>query len=146
MRRLSVNPNDAQLVRIYTQKTNGGSPSIPDLTPIGGTAGNTADFEVVVEGEAGDVLAGSGQPYTLTISAIDLTDVSNPNDANNLFTKTVAESFSAAFGWPRYRKVFNIQLNDVPAVRDDLVQYFAVLNSQNQVDSSVESPRFTLTQ
>jgi hypothetical protein len=141
-----VNPNDAQLVRIYTQKTNTLVPSIPDLTPIGGTAGNTADFEVVVEGEAGNVLGASAQPYTLTISAIDLTDVRNPNDANNIFTVTVNEAFNAANGWPKYQKVFKITLNDVPAVRDDLVKYFAVLNSQNEVDSSAESQVFSLTQ
>jgi hypothetical protein len=141
-----VNPNDARLNRIYTQKANGGAPNVADLTPIGGTSGNTANFEVVVEGEAGNVLGGSGQPYTLTISAIDLTDVRNPNDANNAFTVTVNEAFSGANGWPLYRKVFPIQLNDVNAVRDDLLKYFAVLNSQNEVDSSAESDVFSLSQ
>lgn len=141
-----MNPNEARLNRIYTQKTNGGAPSIPDLTPIGGTNGNTADFEVVVEGEAGNVLGASGQPYTLTITSIDLTDVRNPNDGDNVFTVTVNEAFDATNGWPLYRKVFRIPLNNVTVVRDDLVKYFAVLNSQNEVDSSIESDVFSLSQ
>jgi hypothetical protein len=141
-----VNPNEARLTRIYTQKTNGGAPGVEDLTPIGGTNGNVADFELVVEGEAGAVLGASAQPYTLTISAIDLTDVRNPNDGNNAFTITVNEAFNAASGWPLYRTVFRIQLNDVPSVRDDLLKHFAVLNSQNEVDSSVESQVYSLSQ
>jgi hypothetical protein len=141
-----VNPNEARLTRIYTQKANGGAANVADLTPIGGTNGNAANFEVVVEGEAGNVLGNSAQPYTLTLSAIDLTDVRNPNDANNTFTITVNEAFNAASGWPLYRKVFNVQLNDVSLVRDDLIQYIAVLNSQNEVDSSVQSDVFALSQ
>jgi hypothetical protein len=141
-----VNPNEARLTRIYTQKANTGVASVEDLTPIGGTSGNATNFEVVVEGEAGNVLGNSAQPYTLTLSAIDLTDVRNPNGGGNDFTITVNEAFNGTSGWPLYRKVFNVQLNDVGAVRDDLIKYFAVLNSQNEVDSSVESDVFTLSQ
>jgi hypothetical protein len=141
-----VNPNDARLTRIYTQKANGGAPNVADLTPIGGTSGNATNFEVVVEGEAGNVLGASGQPYRLTLSAIDLTDVRNPDGGGNTFTIAVNEAFDGASGWPLYRKVFNVQLNDVSAVRDDLLKYFAVLNSANEVDSSVESDVFSLSQ
>lgn len=141
-----MNPNEARLTRIYTQKANGGAPSVADLTPIGGTSGNATNFEVVVEGEAGNVLGASAAPYTLTLSAIDLTDVRNPNGGGNTFSITVNEAFNAANGWPLYRKVFNIQLNDVGSVRDDLLKYYAVLNSQNEVDSSVESDVFSLSQ
>jgi hypothetical protein len=142
-----MNPNDAQLVRIYTQKSNGGQPTGPDLTPIGGTAGNVADFEVVVEGEAGRVLGNSGAPYRLTVSAIDLTDVNNPNSAANVFSHTFSEAWTTAL-WlsPNYRKVIRVRLNNVAAVKGDMLRYMAVLNAQNEVDSSVESPVFTLTQ
>ena len=141
-----MNPNEARLTRIYTQEANGGVANVEDLTPIGGTSGNATSFEVVVEGEAGNVLGNSSQPYRLTLSAIDLTDVRNPEGGGNTFTITVNEAFDSGSGWPLYRKVFNVQLNDVSAVRNDLVKYFAVLNSQNEVDSSVESDVFTLSQ
>jgi len=142
-----MNPNHSQLIRIYTQKTNGGVAAAPDLTPIGGTVGDIADFEVVIEGEAGTVLGDSGAPYTLALSAIDLTDVNNPNSAANVFTHTFNEAWTKAL-WlsPTYRKVVKVTLNDVPSVRGDMLRYMAVLNAQNQVDSSIESEIFTLTQ
>jgi hypothetical protein len=137
-----MNPNDARLVRIYTRKQNG---VVADETPIGGTNGGTASFEVVVEGEAGDVLGASGAPYQLRISAIDLTDVNNPESAQNDFTQDANAAFQAP-DWPQFRKVFTVALNDVPAVRNHTLRYMATLNAANEVDSAIESELFSLTQ
>jgi hypothetical protein len=137
-----MNPNDARLVRIYTRKQGG---VVSDETPIGGTVGNAAQFEVVVEGEAGNTLGGSGQPYQLRISAIDLTDVNNPESAQNDFTQDANAAFQPP-DWPQFRKVFTVALNNVPAVRNHTLKYMATLNSANEVDSAIESELFSLTQ
>ena len=138
-----MNPNEARLVRIYTRQLNG---VVADETPIGDTAGIAAQFEVVVEAEAGATLGGSLQPYQLRISAIDLTDVTNPNSGANNFTQNANAAFDPAIGWPQFRQVFTVLLNDVPAIRNHTLRYMATLNSANEVDSAIESDLFSLTQ
>jgi hypothetical protein len=137
-----MNPNDAKLVRIYTRKQGG---AVSDETPIGGTNGNNAQFEVVVEGEAGAVLGGSGAPYQLRISAIDLTDVDNPNSAQNNFSQAADAAFQAP-DWPQFEKVFTVSLNNVNDVQNHTLRYMATLNAANEVDSAIESDLFSMTQ
>jgi hypothetical protein len=140
-----MNPNDARLVRIYTRKQHG---TVSSETPIKDTVENTAQFEVVVEGEAGVVLMDSGARYTLRISAIDLTELKNPNDPGvNDFTQTFDEAFIGGAWRPQYTKVITVTLRDVAAVRDHTLRYFATLNSYNNtVDSAIESLPFSLMQ
>ena len=54
----------------------------------------SGSFDLVLEAVAGSALGSSGAPYTLTISAIDLTAVSQPWPA-----QTLRQAFDAASGW-----------------------------------------------
>ena len=83
-----MNANDATLTRLATART-------------GSTAGHPApnapassSFDLILQGGAGSALGNSGTPYTLTISAIDLTSVTQ-----GWPTLTLHQSFDAASGW-----------------------------------------------
>jgi len=83
-----VNANDATLTRLATART-------------GSTAGHPApnapaasSFDLILQAAAGSALGGSGTPYTMTISAIDLTSVTQ-----GWPTLTLHQSFDAASGW-----------------------------------------------
>jgi hypothetical protein len=83
-----VNANDATLTTLATAQ-NGSM--VADNTP---NAPANACFDLVVAAAAGSALGSSGAPYTLTISAIDLTAVSQPWP-----TQTLHQAFDAANGW-----------------------------------------------
>ena len=83
-----MNANDATLTRLATART-------------GSTAGHPApnapaasSFDLILQAAAGSALGGSGTPYTMTISAIDLTSVTQ-----GWPTLTLHQSFDAASGW-----------------------------------------------
>jgi len=83
-----VNANDATLTGLATDHT-------------GSTAGHAApnapaanSFDLILQAAAGNALGNSGTPYTLTISAIDLTAVTQ-----GWPTLTLHQSFDAASGW-----------------------------------------------
>jgi hypothetical protein len=69
--------------------------------PTGSTVGHPApnapaagSFDLIVQAAAGSALGNSGMPYTLTISAIDLTAVTQ-----GWPTLTLHQAFDAANGW-----------------------------------------------
>jgi len=83
-----VNASDATLTGLATAHT-------------GSTAGHPApnapaasSFDLILQAAAGSALGNSGTPYTLTISAIDLTSVTQ-----GWPTLTLHQSFDAASGW-----------------------------------------------
>jgi hypothetical protein len=83
-----VNANDATLTELATART-------------GSTAGHPApnapaahSFDLIVQATAGSALGNSGTPYTLSISAIDLTTVTQ-----GWPTQTLHQAFDAADGW-----------------------------------------------
>jgi len=85
---MAVNANDAALTELATAHT-------------GSTAGHLApnapaadSFDLILQAAAGSALGNSGTPYTLTISAIDLTAVTQ-----GWPTLTLHQSFDAANGW-----------------------------------------------
>jgi len=57
-------------------------------------APGASSFDLILHAAAGSALGGSGTPYTLTISAIDLTAVTQ-----GWPTLTLHQSFDAASGW-----------------------------------------------
>ena len=59
-----MGPDDVELARVYTADTGS---SVSDLTFKSGTG-----FDVVVEAEAGNAAAGSGQPWDISIVVRDL--------------------------------------------------------------------------
>jgi hypothetical protein len=83
-----VNANDAALTALATAQTGS---MVADNTP---NAPANATFDLVIEAAAGSALGSSGAPYTLTISAIDLTAVTQPWPA-----RTLHQAFDTASGW-----------------------------------------------
>ena len=80
--------NDATLPELATAQTGS---MVADAAP---NAPANPGFDLVLTAVAGSALGSSGAPYTLTISAIDLTAVSQPWPAQALH-----QSFDAASGW-----------------------------------------------
>jgi hypothetical protein len=83
-----VNANDATLIALATAQTGS---TVADNTP---NAPANPGFDLVLHAVAGSALGSSGAPYTLTISAIDLTAVSAPWPP-----QTLHQAFDAASGW-----------------------------------------------
>ena len=83
-----MNANDAMLTALVTAQTGS---TVADTAP---NAPASASFDLVLEAVAGSALGGSGTPYTLTISAIDLTAVSQ-----GWPTQTLHQAFDTANGW-----------------------------------------------
>jgi len=83
-----VNANDATLTELATAQSGS---MVADNVPNAPASGS---FDLVLEAVAGSALGSSGAPYTLTISAIDLTTVSRPWPAQILH-----QAFDTASGW-----------------------------------------------
>ena len=83
-----MNANDATLTELATAQSGS---MVEDNAPNAPASGS---FDLVVEAVAGSAVGNSGAPYTLTISAIDLTAVNQ-----GLPTQTLHQAFDAASGW-----------------------------------------------
>lgn len=83
-----MNANDAALTELATAQSGS---RVADTTPNAPAGGS---FDLVMEAVAGSALGSSGAPYTLTISAIDLTAVSRPWPPQILH-----QAFETASGW-----------------------------------------------
>ena len=83
-----MNANDAMLTAVATAQTGS---TVADTAP---NAPASASFDLILLAAAGSSLGSSGTPYTLTISAIDLTVVSQ-----GWPTQTLHQAFDAANGW-----------------------------------------------
>ena len=83
-----MNANDALLTAVATAQTGS---TVADTAP---NAPASASFDLIIRAAAGSALGSSGAPYTLTISAIDLTVVSQ-----GWPTQTLHQAFDAANGW-----------------------------------------------
>jgi hypothetical protein len=83
-----VNANDAMLAELATaQRGSMVNGDAPNASAGGG-------FDLIIAAAAGSALGNSGAPYTLTISTIDLTAVSQPWPPQILH-----QAFNAASGW-----------------------------------------------
>src|SRR5271165_2817416 len=91
--------NDGALTRLITVHTGGTVEDPAPNTPVPG--GSPApNFDLHLEGVAGNALGSSGATYTLTITALDLTAGAgasglDPGGPGGMF----AQSFSAGSGW-----------------------------------------------
>ena len=63
-----MNANDARLSRLFTAETGS---KVPDDTPNASLGAPQTTFDLVLEGEAGNNVGGTGAPYTLTITCFD---------------------------------------------------------------------------
>ena len=83
-----MNANDATLTELTTAQSGS---MVKDDAPNAPASGG---FDLILEAVAGSALGSSGAPYTLTISAIDLTTVSQPWPPQILH-----QTFDPASGW-----------------------------------------------
>src|SRR5438552_13802358 len=83
-----MNANGAMLTAMSTAQTGS---TVADTAP---NAPASASFDLIIRAVAGSAPGSSGAPYTLTISAIDLTTVSQ-----SWPTQTLYQAFDAANGW-----------------------------------------------
>ena len=85
-----MNANDAALTGLVTAPTGSRVHDHAPNAPAGG------GFDLILTAVAGSALGSSGAAYTLTISAIDLTTVTQPWPPQILH-----QAFDAASGWTR---------------------------------------------
>src|SRR5258707_10668414 len=86
-----MNANDAKLTELTTAQANS---TVEDTAP---NAPAQPGFSIVVEAVAGTVLGGSGDPYTLSITAMDLTAVAPAADLSP--TIVGPQRFDSTTGW-----------------------------------------------
>ena len=140
-----MNANDATLTALSTARTGS---LVKDAAPNAPAAGA---FDLVLGAVAGRALGSSGAPYTLTISAIDLTAVTQ-----GWPTQTLHQAFDAANGWtlsgtgPDYQCTWTFTVA-VPGggpggpLAGHTLQCVASLVSQGaQIATIIHSPRFVL--
>ena len=83
-----MNANDATLTELASAQSGS---MVADTAP---NAPAAASFDLVLRAVAGSALGSSGARYALTISAVDLTAVSQ-----GWPTQTLHQAFDAAHGW-----------------------------------------------
>ena len=83
-----MNANDATLTELASAQSGS---MVADTAP---NAPAAASFDLVLRAVAGSALGSSGARYALTISAVDLTAVSQ-----GWPTQTLHQAFDAANGW-----------------------------------------------
>ena len=86
-----MNANDAQLTELTTAQSGS---TVEDNAP---NAPGQPAFNVVVEAVAGSAVGGSGAPYTLTVTAMDLTNVAAAPALKPTITNP--QHFDLATGW-----------------------------------------------
>jgi hypothetical protein len=141
-----VNANDAQLIEVLTAQHGS---TVEDNAPNAPAPGQVAPatYDVVIEGNAGNVIGNSGGPYTLTVTAIDLTTMT---PAAPLSVGPVAQNFNTPTWKPNGPDDYDTQQSfaiTVPAgtYAGHVLQYVASLVSVNdQVVSILQSEPFTL--
>jgi hypothetical protein len=142
-----VNANDAQLIEVLTAQHGS---TIQDNAPNAPAPGQAAaaTFDVIIEGNAGNVIGNSAAPYTLTVTAMDLTAVTA---AANLNPVIPAQSFAVPL-WNKNgpddydtQQSFTVTVPSPNPYAGHVLQYVASLVSVNdQVVSILQSEPFTL--
>jgi hypothetical protein len=142
---VSVNANDATLTELATAQSGS---MVADNAPNAPASGS---FDLVLEAVAGSALGSSGTHYTLTISAIDLTTITQPWPA-----QTLHQAFDPASGWqlsgtgPDYQctQIFPVSVaggGPGGPLAGHTLQCLASLVSQGaQIASIINSPPFVL--
>ncbi len=140
-----MNPTDAQIVRVYTQVTPPpGVAGVAEASPnFIGPGAFAPTFDVVVEAEAGAILAFSGQPYNLVLYAYDVTQGVRvpPLDV------PLPGGFIGPPSWPSFQQVTTIPLGAGLYIPGDVYKYTAALTSNvgpNAIASFMDSPLFIL--
>lgn len=143
-----VNANDAQLIEVLTAQHGSTIEDNAPNAPAPGAGNGAATYDVVVEGNAGNVIGNSTGQYTLTVTAIDLTTMT---PAPALSVGPLAQAFNNPTWKPNGPDDFDTQQSftiTVPAgnpFKGHVLQYVASLVAANdQVVSILQGEPFTL--
>lgn len=144
------NANDAELTRLFTAHTGGTvEDDGPNTPPPGGTT--PANFDLIVEAAAGNVLGSSGSPYHLLIRAIDESAAASASamDPAGEPATGFAQSFSSPSWSPSGPTEFvTTQTFTIPVpsgVKGHRFHYTASLVTDNdEVVSAIQSNQFVL--
>jgi len=157
---------NAEIIRVYTR--DGHNQNVADMSP--NISGPDYKFDLIVEAESGDKRENNGAPYTISISAFNITTGTPATAISAAFSQTFSENFrtdivptpppgtpdpvNAAnppeFKWPRYRQKFTIQLTAAEAANaaGNVFQYTVVLRTPPNVGDPIlsiaQSPLFIL--
>ncbi len=147
-----MNPNDVEIVRVYTREHNG---TVADITPHVNPNSlnvNERTFDVVVEAEAGNTITLSGSPYEIRIQAFDFTTGTlAPAPFQQSNGRNFVPGANPLTDFPQHTEVFHVALNapQANAVSDHIMKYFAYLVTPPlggglvpQIISIAESPLF----
>jgi hypothetical protein len=146
-----VNANDAQLIEVLTCQHGSTVQDNAPNAPYPGAAQGAPSYDVVIEGNAGNVIGNSTGQYTLSVTTMDLTAMTH---AAALDPVIPAQAFKAPL-WNQNgalptndfdtEQVFTITLPNPNTYAGHILQYVASLVSVNdQVVSILESEPFTL--
>jgi len=154
-----MNANDARITRVYAQETGGGIAAIENPAPNATQPGKASQFDVVIELDAGGIVAGGSGTYTVQLITVDVT-----NDCTVIptapFTQNISGSFSTAAPWvavgtggnPDYEllTVITLPVAGIPisapflSLPHILKFYAALISAGNQLVSVVESEPFVI--
>jgi len=143
----TMNDNDARLTRVYTAVTGGTvEEEIPDQPDAGEPA--DSDFDLFIEAAAGNNIGNSGTPYTLTITAVNVTKQA----VVGAYSSAANEAFNAVNGWTANGDDF-VKTQGVtfpapapaPSAPNDLYRFYVSLVTPSlQIASFAESNLFML--
>jgi hypothetical protein len=143
-----VNANDAQLIEVLTAQHLSTVEDNAPNAPAPGVTAAAPSYDLVIEGNAGNVIGNSAGPYRLTATAMDLTTMTA---AAPLSVGPVTQTFSPATWNPNgpddydTKQSFTITLPTPNPYAGHVLQYVASLVSVNdQVVSILQSEPFTL--
>jgi hypothetical protein len=142
-----VNANDAQLIEVLTCQHGS---TVEDNAPNapGGNQNVATSYDLVIEGNAGNVIGDSNATYTLTATAIDLTTMMPaPSLSVGPVTQTFYTPTWKSNGPDDYDtlQTFTIAVPSPNTYAGHILQYVASLVSTNdQVVSILRSEPFTL--
>ena len=141
-----MNANDAQLTEILTCEHGSTVENNAPNAPAPGVLPGAANFDLIIEGNAGNVIGNSSGPYTLTATAIDLTTMT---PAPALSVGPLTQSFSAGF-WKgsgndfTTQQVFTIPVPPGAFTGNILLYVVSLVSVNDQVVSILTSEPFTL--
>lgn len=154
-----MNPNDARIVRVYTQETGGATAHADNTAPNATQPARAATFDVVIEVDAGGVVAGGAGGYSLYLVTVDETTgatlpapftlrVPAPPATNN-FSQAAPWVAVGGGGNPDYEllAVITLPVANIPVpppLPHILKCYASLVSAGNQFVNTVESEPFVI--
>ena len=154
-----MNPNDARITRVYTQESGGATAAIENTAPNATQPNPAATFDVVVELDAGSIVANARSPYQVFLVTFDETLGQTLGGAFTGPLPTVTTNFEPGGPWvavsgsgaPDFEllAVTTFNVADIPTTPQRplphiLKCYAALVSTGNQFVNAVESEPFVI--